>query len=385
MALNVDRYAEKQAKLRSKDGAFWRLQDGKNSFRVFTFDHVVTARDFATGYYVKGAPNSPKIGEKVTEIDREQWRHFTGDEVKNCTRKPECPWCLEADELISSGNKADIKMGDNLKARRAFYLNAVDLSAPEEMKILQVPTSVYNDVITYITSGEHDADEIFGCEGRDFVVTRDSKADPANMYKVLLRDAKKSKPLDAELAESVTDLLDFKMLDAGASGSDDEEEEVTSKSSKKATSTKAKAKTKAKVEEPEDDDEGEEEEEAEEEKPAKATKKATTTKAPAKAAKTSTAKAKAKKEEEEEEEEEFEDDGEEAEEEESEEHEQNVPTGSQVTFEDDDNTVTGEVIGFDAAEGIYDVRDESGGDWQMGEDDFTVVPKKASKKKVSKK
>ena len=324
MALNLERYHDKAAQVARGSGDFYRLQDGKNVLRVFTFKHKVTKRDFTLGSYVEGSPHAPKVGSTAEELDRECHVHFTDDGPVNCSREPDCEICQESAEFQASKRKADQDIGRRMGARRQYNVNAVDMADPTGgMKIVALPPSVYSDILAFLTSGEYDVEELFGAKGRDLVIIRDSKKSPADMYKVQLRDADKSKGLVKKAGDGVVDLFDMRSLDPGyVKGEDDDEE-------------------------PEEEEV--EEEEAEEEEAEK--------------------------------EEEFEDE-ESEEEDEDEEAEQEHPDGTKVSFEVDDEKMTGTICGF--GDGQYEV--ETADDiWELGPDDFKVVPKRTTKKKTTKK
>ena len=354
MSLNIDRYHDKAASVSRGQGDFFRLIDGKNVVRIFTFEHKVTKRDFTVGNYHKGAPNTPKVGKMATELDRECAVHFMDEGgPSNCSRETDCEQCAESAEYSASSRKADQEIGRKMSARRQYNLNLVDMNDPSGgMKVAAFPPSVYSEILAALTSGEYEPEELFGSEGRDFIILRDTKKPPSEMYRVQLRDAKKSKPLDESLEAEVTDLFDMKTLDPGARSGDD----------------------KSKKEKEEDEDEDEEEEE-EDTKAAKAKK--------AKAAKAKKAKAK-KEEEEEEDDDEFEDDDEDDDEDEDEDSDDPVQEhadGTKVTFTNDGDKFTGVVVSW--TDGTYEVETEDDM-WELEATDFKVVAKRAGKKKAAK-
>jgi hypothetical protein len=220
MVIDLDRYRNKATRLASSysGGEFQQLKDGKNVIRVFTFDHVVTQRDFERGLYAKG---TAKVGQTHTEIEREIKTHLSeGEKPLKCTGKDTCERCLQIKEL-EQGSAADKKLAKRLAARNRFTVNAVSMDDDESaMKLFELPLAVYSAILNYLNSGEYGAAELFGPEGRDFIIQRDSKANqPSKMYSVQLRDKNKCTDLPAEMQDSVIDLYDFALLDVTADAS----------------------------------------------------------------------------------------------------------------------------------------------------------------------
>lgn len=227
-------------------GGFLRLHDGRNILRLFTFNHVVDKTDFTRGIYKKG---EVKVGDDYDEIERSVPRHFTEDGVVNCFIS-NCEYCRKAQELLNSDDEDDKKLGKKLKATIAYYVNVVDVENEDAgVQICSFPPSVFNEILTYILDPEY-GEDIMGCEGRDFIIDRDSKQTPSKMYKVKLRDEKRCEGLEESLQDGVQDLFQNKAFEAGwSAGGDSEDEEVPPK------------KRKPKKSEPEEDNEFEDEEE----------------------------------------------------------------------------------------------------------------------------
>jgi len=227
MGLNVDRYRHKQERLNTpRGGRFYKMQNGVTHLRLFTFDHKVTKGDYDRGNYNKNVPAlAPKIGSKETELDREVWLHFReGEGPINCPRDSSCVHCQQSNQLRSSNSKADQQVGKKMSARLQHYINAfVEGADPADLVIATLPSSVFAEILGYVANPEYDPDELFGLEGRDFIITRDSNKTPDKMYQVQLRDAKRSAKLPKALLENIVDLYDMTELNAGWSSSGAEE------------------------------------------------------------------------------------------------------------------------------------------------------------------
>lgn len=217
MALNRNR-ANRSKDSASMKGGIYRLKNGKNTIRVFSFPHKVTKQDFEKGIYLKS--DNVKVGETYDEVEREVLRHYTGDGVVNCPLV-NCEHCAKSKELLESNKKADKLAGQKLKASKGFYINIVDMNQiPYSVQICSVPSTVFNEIISTILDPEF-GEEVLGPDGRDFLITRDSDESPQRMYTVRLRDKDKCEELPESLCNDVTDLFNLKILEPGYS-SDDE-------------------------------------------------------------------------------------------------------------------------------------------------------------------
>jgi hypothetical protein len=160
--------------------------------------------------------------------------------------KPDCPRCVAAAEL-NAGSKADKVVAKRMAARSRYYINAVDMAeeGTPVMKLFAVPLAVMGAVLGYINNDDFDPSELFGPNGRDWVITRDSKQNPSKMYQVQLRDKNKSEELPESLASAVQDIYEMQYLDVGADGFDPaalEDENPDTKEEPKKEETKPKAK-----------------------------------------------------------------------------------------------------------------------------------------------
>ena len=253
MALNKRRVARSRASSTRSSGQFARFEDGRTYLRIFTFHHTITKTDFVMKFYRE--QDGYKIGEEYDEVERQSAIHFTEDGQINCLGA-DCPYCAESQKLLDSGKKSDQQLGRKLRATTRFYVNAVDMDNLDNgMQIWTLPTSVFNLIISYIDDPEY-GEGVIGIKGRDFIVERDSKQDPANVYTVKLRDRERSEKLDKSIQDNITDLFKCKVLDPGWSSNKElnkaEEREAESDDEK---ITSRRNTNKAKDENPYKDDE----------------------------------------------------------------------------------------------------------------------------------
>jgi len=216
MALNTKRLGRSQRSSKINLSGFFRLVDGKNVVRIFTFKHKVQKSDFVKGFYNKD--DDIKAGKVFDELEREVPRHFTEEGVINCP-KGDCEWCKEANELLNSKSKKDQKAGKQLAASKGFYVNLIDLQSNDrEMQIGTLPSMVFSDVLSYVCDPEF-GEDILGVNGRDFLIDRDSKQVPAKMYVVKIRDEKRCEKLEGEYEPE--DLFNVSALEPGWSSNED--------------------------------------------------------------------------------------------------------------------------------------------------------------------
>jgi len=244
MALNKSRLNRSRRSTSRGSGGFLKLGDGKNILRIFSFEHTVRKKDFKKGFYRES--DGIKVGDTFDEVDREVSRHFTDDGVINCIGSG-CQYCEEADDLMASNKKRDQKAGKQLSASRSFYVNAVDIDNPDGgVQMCGLPQTVYSEVLSYLEDPEF-GEDILGVDGRDFIIERDSKQLPQNMYSVKLRDEKRCEKLEGEF--EVTNLFDCAALEPGWSSEESinqyetqvpEDEEDDKKDSRKSSNGKDK-------------------------------------------------------------------------------------------------------------------------------------------------
>lgn len=217
MALNTKRLGRTKKSTKGNSGGFFRLEEGKNIIRVFTFNHKVTKSDFTKGLYKKN--DGIDVGQVFDEVEREVPRHFTEEGVVNCP-KGDCEWCVDAKELLDSKQKADKKAGKQLSASKAFYVNLVDIQSEDrEMQIGGLPQTVFDVILGYIIDPEF-GEDILGEEGRDFIVDRDKSQSPSKVYSVKIRDEKRCEKLEGDYEPE--DLFDgVSALEPGWSSNED--------------------------------------------------------------------------------------------------------------------------------------------------------------------
>lgn len=215
MPLNMKRLSRAQQASSSTGGGFMKLTPGKNTVRVFSFTNTVKNSDFLKGLYRKS--DGVKIGEKYDEIERRVEKHFLEEGVVNCIGAG-CFYCKQADEFKDSTSETDKKMYRKLKASNGFAINAVDVgNNSNEILICNVPAVVVNAIISYVKDPEY-GESVLNNRGRDFVIEKDLKATPQNMYNVKIRDEKHCE--DITPSNKATNLFDCTVLEPGWSSTE---------------------------------------------------------------------------------------------------------------------------------------------------------------------
>lgn len=198
MALDLDRINRKREDLKRKAGNYWRPQEGKNTIRVFTFQHKVTQGDIDAALFPRN-----ELGKFVEDIDRPVMQQFG-------IRSDKRPIIATEDTLkrYRAAKKEDAELARQIRPARRFLLNVVDTAHPEEgVKVYAAPKMVIEAVYDVIRDPEK-GPEILGIKGRDFVIVFKPKNEAATMYSVQLRDEKFCKPLGSDVLKKVKDLYD---------------------------------------------------------------------------------------------------------------------------------------------------------------------------------
>lgn len=235
MAIDTQRYRRRyqQEAAASGTGRWWRPDDGTHCFRVLTFKHKVEEIDFKLGFYAKG---EAEIGETREEIDVAYAQHFLGkgNQPVPCTaRTGNCQVCKQVAKLAKSDDEDDQRRARDMRATVRHRMNVVVTDGGGDMQVqaYDAPTSVWKALIDWLMDPEF-GEKIFGHNGRDIKMKRDSKADsPRDIYKCYLRDKEMSEPLSKSLkaVDLVTDDPQRKaVLGDGKSAHTEEESEEPS-------------------------------------------------------------------------------------------------------------------------------------------------------------
>lgn len=204
MNMNMNRMADVNTRTTSGGlGDLAKLVDGKNVLRIFSFAHKVTKADIDAGLYDK---THAKVGQSFDEVFHETMEHLgEGEAPLTCSGPATCPRCAQ---IVALSGTMDAKSLKRMQAKARFYVNAINTDRPGAgMHTYAFPSTVAGTIAGYIRNEDYTPEELLGCNGRDFVITRDSKASPSMMYNVQLRDAKKSEALPASLQGNVVDLF----------------------------------------------------------------------------------------------------------------------------------------------------------------------------------
>jgi hypothetical protein len=255
MTLDLDRIKQKQkeTETRKGGGGYYKPQPGRNTVRVFTFDHKVTKEDVKAGLFDKD-----KLNKVVTELDRPVVRQFPkGGRPVMVSEKDVDAWRKKYDRA-SKEDKAALRQSG---PQTHWMLNVVDTSATE-MKVVEFAANktIYNAILNEVLDPDH-GEDVLGHEGRDFVIEYDPEKEGAAKYSIKLRDEKKCEKLPESLQDDVKDFYDADTYAALGGESvdkkvkdDDEDEEVEDDDEKETDES-----------EEDDDDESNDEEDLDEE------------------------------------------------------------------------------------------------------------------------
>ena len=240
MALNAERIRRQQAEIKQGGGNYWKPKEGRNVIRVLKFSHTVTKEDVKAGYFSRD-----ELGKSVEELCRPVTRQF------GIAKGPviSTPETLARFEKL---NRTEPEAAKKIAPRQAYFMNIVDIDG-KSMKVLPfgAAASIYDKIVGYYIDPDF-GEEIFGAEGRDFVITYDPKESPQKMYKVILRDESKCTALPSSIEKEAIDFY-----------SDEGYDLITGKS--KAAAVDAEDEDVEDDEEEEDEDDLEDEEDSEDE------------------------------------------------------------------------------------------------------------------------
>jgi hypothetical protein len=203
MAIDLNRYKRKkeEAVRGNGGGKFWRPPDKKKTpVRIFLFKHKITQADFDLGRYSE--VDDKKVGQTTEELDCPTSVHFQAQgKPSTCEAMLSGMGCSLCDEAATMGDD-----GKRLSAKNQHVMNIVDMSTGKTvMQEWAAPNSTYEKILGFVLDEEYD--NLFGCNGRDFVIDFDKDRTPANMYQVRLRDEGKCKKLPKSVEAAVKDLM----------------------------------------------------------------------------------------------------------------------------------------------------------------------------------
>ena len=276
MPLDLGKIKKRQKETEAKSrGGFWKPQDGKNTVRVFAFNHKVTKEDVKAGLFDK-----EKLGKTVTELDRPVLRFFPeGGRPVHASDSDVAAWRKKMDKAGKS-EQAKLRQAG---PQQHWMLNIVDTGA-EEQKVVEYAANktVYNAILAVVLDEEDGGEGVLGPEGRDFIITFDPKKEGAAKYSVSLRDEKKSEKLPESLEEQVKDFYDSGVFDSLGSGEapepteddpdDEEDEDEDDDSSEEEDDDEEEDSDDDEDDLDDDDEDDEEEDDDEDEEPKKSSK-----------------------------------------------------------------------------------------------------------------
>lgn len=166
------------------NAAYYKLKDGENLFRLFTFKHKVTEGDFQLRRYAKG---EVAIGDMVDEAFIGHRKHFK-PQITRCGLLPcrdgsnigECELCDEAYAIIENpdASKTDKEAAKRLTSSLQFDWVVVPLNEGEEMKFVTISLSktISQAILEAENFAQKKGKSVFGFDGRDLRITVDKNA-----------------------------------------------------------------------------------------------------------------------------------------------------------------------------------------------------------------
>jgi hypothetical protein len=279
MGLDLNRIRGKQKEAEAKStGGFFKPKVGRNTIRVFSFDHKVTKEDVADGLFTK-----EKLGKTVTELDRAVVRLFNVEGIRGpvLVTSNDCPAMKAHNKFV-----AKCKDSDEIRKRRpqtAYFINVCDTSE-KDLRVVEYACNktVYEQILGKILDPDY-GESILGTAGRDIVIMYDDNKQGSAMYSVEMRKEGKSEELPDSLEKQVKDFYDHDVFiklgtvvggesgdvdDEGADESDDDEDSDEEESEKSDESEESEeSEDDSEDDESDDDEELPDDEDDEDEKP----------------------------------------------------------------------------------------------------------------------
>jgi len=253
MAIDYNKEKKKLAQMKQRSSSTWKPESGEeNIIRILTFKHKITKEDVKAGMFPKD-----NLGKSSVEWDREIVRQF-GFTDNNAPIIANAESLAKHKELASSSSKKDKVAAQKIRPSYGYLLNIVDINQEGEKTVQTwlAPKSVRIAVGDYLVDEDY-GEDIFGVEGRDFKIKFDKEAQPAQMYKVAIRDEKHCKELDTDLEDKVKDFFDPDIYGAFGQDASDLDLEVSSTKEKEEDEPEEEEEEKPKKKSKKDDDDDE--------------------------------------------------------------------------------------------------------------------------------
>lgn len=165
-------------------GQFFRLKEGDNFFRLFTFKHKVTEGDFHLRRYAKGEATPGEIVEEAFIAHR---KHFKPS-IQRCGLLPcrdesnlgKCDLCDEAYAILEDVNasKTDKEAAKRLTSSLQFDWVVVPVGEGEAPRFVTISLSktISNAILEAESFAQKKGKSVFGFDGRDLKITVDKNA-----------------------------------------------------------------------------------------------------------------------------------------------------------------------------------------------------------------
>ena len=261
-------WMSRKESLESRRGAYAKIEQGDNVFRLFEFKHTVTPIDFELGRYL---PDTVKVGTVQTEGMVVVRKHFKPqftmcDKVRSMSTGEligDCEYCDRANEILDDpdASEQDKKATKRWLGGDQYVFVVVNVNeSPMSYKTLELSRPSGMALLEMQQFAEKKGRTLFGLAGKDICIRYDKNhKNPKERYKIFEVDTTECVTLKgSSIAGPIPDLFidpsfvgpawqtKFRAAIGSSSSSTATQEEVTTAETVKTKPTKAKtAKAKA--------------------------------------------------------------------------------------------------------------------------------------------
>lgn len=210
-------WMQRKETLETRRGAYVKLEEGDNVFRLFEFKHAVNEADFQLERYDRG---SVALGSEQTEGFVVTRKHFKPqfamcNKVRSMTGGGtigDCEHCDKGNEIMDDDHASE---QDKMTAKRwlandQYVFVAVNVNeSPKVYRALEISRAQGLAILELQQFAEKKGRTIFGVGGKDICIRYDKKAkDKKNTYRVIEIDSTECAKLSAsDLKGPPTDLF----------------------------------------------------------------------------------------------------------------------------------------------------------------------------------
>ena len=181
--------------VKSKAGAYTKIVEGENLFRLFTFKHKVTPGDFALEREQEGTVKVGDVTEQGFVVMRKHFNPYSFcGKIKSMVsgqRLGECEQCDLVDELLATGTESEKATAKRQMANEQYVFVIVNLkSEPFQFSTIELSRSNALTILEEEAIMQKKGRSIFGFTGRDLSIRYSPKEqDNKKKYKISLVDS----------------------------------------------------------------------------------------------------------------------------------------------------------------------------------------------------